>query len=247
VETGDGLLLVDSGIGLGAVTDPQAWLGSRLLSLNRPLLDQDETALRQVRLGYDPADVRHIVLTHLDRDHAGGIADFPHATIYVYAPELSAAQTRTTEREQSRYLSQLWAHQPRWVGHDLTGGGERWFGFGAVRPLPGLPEIALVPLAGHTRGHAGVAIDVSASGQQRWLLHAGDAYFFHAETDPHRPHCSPGLTLFQHLVQHERETRRRNQQRLRELVTGHGAQVTVFSAHDPIEFDRFTSAQALAR
>ncbi|WP_373317754.1 MBL fold metallo-hydrolase [Planotetraspora silvatica] len=28
-------------------------------------------------MGYDPADVRHIVVTHLDVDHCGGLPDFP--------------------------------------------------------------------------------------------------------------------------------------------------------------------------
>lgn len=110
VETGTGLAMVDTGIGMGAVADPQTWLGSRFLRLNRPLLDPQETALRQIiSLGHTAGDVQHIVLTHLDRDHAGGIADFPNAKVHVYGPELHAAQTRTTTREQSRYLSALWA------------------------------------------------------------------------------------------------------------------------------------------
>ncbi|WP_223281445.1 MBL fold metallo-hydrolase [Streptomyces antnestii] len=46
----------------------------------RPVLDTGETAVRQVAaLGYDIEDVRHIVLTHLDLDHAGGLRDFPPA------------------------------------------------------------------------------------------------------------------------------------------------------------------------
>ena len=53
-----------------------------------------------------------------------------------------------------------------------SGQGEPWFGFPAVRELEGLPlEILLVPLPGHTWGHAGVAVDTGAG----WLLHAGDA------------------------------------------------------------------------
>jgi glyoxylase-like metal-dependent hydrolase (beta-lactamase superfamily II) len=239
VETDTSLVLIDSGIGSHAATDPQTWLGRRFLRLNRPLLDPQETALHQVaRLGYDPGDIRHVVLTHLDRDHAGGIADFPHAQVHVYGPELRAAQAQATKREQSRYLSALWAHRPRWVTHDLAD-GERWYGFDAVRPLDGLSSrIALIPLTGHTRGHVGVAVDVSTADAPQWLLHAGDAYFHHGETDLAEPRCTPGLALFQHVVQHDDHTRRRNQQRLRELAATHGSEVTVFSAHDHTEYQR---------
>lgn len=117
-------------------------------------------------------------------------------------------------------------------------GGEQWFGFDAVRELAGLgPEILLVPLAGHTRGHAGVAVDTGDG----WLLNAGDSYFFHGELDAEAPHCPPGLAVFQSLMQAERRARLDNQRRLRELVAAHGSEITVFSAHDPVEF------RALAR
>jgi glyoxylase-like metal-dependent hydrolase (beta-lactamase superfamily II) len=208
------------------------------------VLDPDQTAVTQIRrLGFAPADVRHIVLTHLDRDHAGGIADFPHATIHVSTTELEAASARGTAREQARYLPHLWAHHPQWQGHDLARGGDRWHGFDAVRPLPAIPEVVLIPLPGHTRGHIGVAVDASTRpGEHHWLLHAGDAYFFHGETRPHRPHCSPGLAWFQHRVQHDRDIRRRNQQRLRDLAAD--SRVTVFSAHDPVEFDKLATVSA---
>ncbi|MEM6533336.1 MAG: MBL fold metallo-hydrolase [Myxococcota bacterium] len=40
------------------------------------------TALAQVReRGFNPSDVKGLVLTHLDFDHAGGIADFPGACV----------------------------------------------------------------------------------------------------------------------------------------------------------------------
>ncbi len=35
------------------------------------------------RLGYSINDVRHIILTHLDLDHAGGLHDFPNAAVHV--------------------------------------------------------------------------------------------------------------------------------------------------------------------
>src|SRR5262249_21625286 len=117
--------------------------------------------------------------------------------------------------------------------------GEPWFGFECVRQLSGLPpEILLVPLAGHTRGHCGVAID-TASG---WLLHAGDAYFFHGEIDPDAPRGTPGLELFQKLMQFDAVARLRNQVRLRTLAREHRHEVRVFSGHDAAEFERERAA-----
>lgn len=93
VETDSaGLVLVETGMGLGDVRDPDGTLGADWVAMAQPLLDEDETAIRQVaRLGYAPADVRHIILTHLDVDHCGGLPDFPRAEVHVLAAELAAA------------------------------------------------------------------------------------------------------------------------------------------------------------
>jgi hypothetical protein len=48
--------------------------------------------------------------------------------------------------------------------------GERWYEWPAIR-LPFAPEMWLVPLFGHTRGHCGVAIQMGSG----WLFHVGDA------------------------------------------------------------------------
>ena len=86
----------------------------------------------------------------------------------------------------------------------------------------------LIPLAGHTRGHAAVAV---ATGD-RWLLHCGDAYFHHGEVST-PPHCPPGLRLFQNLNNADRRRRLANQERLRELVARHGEEVDLLCSHDP--------------
>ena len=111
--------------------------------------------------------------------------------------------------------------------------GDKWFGFEAVRSLQGLPpEILLIPLQGHTPGHAGVAIQTS----QGWLLHAGDAYFHRDELNIHRPKCPLGLRLFQTLLATNYQTCLHNQQRLRQLIDEQGSFVQVFSAHDEVEW-----------
>jgi glyoxylase-like metal-dependent hydrolase (beta-lactamase superfamily II) len=237
IETDDGLVLVDSGLGLTDIRDPIGSLSPRFKRLTRPVLDPDETAVRQVaRLGYQPTDVRHIVLTHLDVDHAGGITDFPWATVHVHADEHDAAMRRATAGERRRYRPHHWAHNPNWATY-RGGDGEPWFGFEAIRQLDGLPpEIMLIPLAGHTRGHTAVAVDTGSG----WLLHAGDAYFFHGESEPAFPRSTPFLRLFQHMVQIDGPARLGNQARLRDLRAGHDDRVEIFSAHDPVELVRHT-------
>ena len=231
IETDRGLVLVDTGLGTGDVTDPDATLTRGWRRRSRPVLDIAETALHQVeRLGFAAADVRDVVLTHLDLDHGGGLRDFPDAQVHVLRTELEAALAARTGAERARYPHLQWSHGPRWAPHDPR--GEEWFGFQAVHDLPGLPpEILLVPLIGHTVGHTGVAVRDG----DRWLLHAGDAYFFHGEMRPDTPWCTPALRFVQNQVETVRGLRLVNQERLRELVRSHGDEVTVFNAHDPVQ------------
>lgn len=241
IEGRHGLTLVDTGLGTGDVSQPSR-LGALFNKVVRPRLLMEETALFQIReLGFDPRDVRHIVPTHLDLDHAGGLGDFPQAQVHVFAPELDAAQTRPSLGEKGRYVPAQWAHGPQWVTHEVA--GERWLGLEAMRALPDTDEeVLLVPLQGHTRGHCGVAVKTD----EGWLLHAGDAYFFHGEMDAD-PHCTLGLRLFQTIVQVNGQSRRANQQRLRELQQAHRDDLTVFCAHDPVELARLSARAAQRR
>jgi glyoxylase-like metal-dependent hydrolase (beta-lactamase superfamily II) len=233
IESSAGLVLVDSGIGTADVAEPERRLGRAFLASARPELDPERTALRQLeRLGYRASDVRHIALTHLDLDHAGGLADFPHAKVHVFRAEHEAATNRLTRNEVQRYRPHQWAHGVDWQLHDVAG-GERFYGFERVRAIVE-PEVLLLPSAGHSRGHAVVAV---AQGDG-WLVHAGDAYFHHDEVaDP--PRCPPGLALFQRLVAHDDAARQANQTRLRELKREAGGRVRVFSAHDEEELAAF--------
>jgi glyoxylase-like metal-dependent hydrolase (beta-lactamase superfamily II) len=229
VETAAGLVVVDTGIGLDDVRHPKERLGRAFLNMVRPDLDERITAVRQIEaLGYGARDVRHIVLTHLDVDHAGGLPDFPGAEVHVLHEEHAAAMARATWRERERYRPAQWAHGPKWHLHEPER-GERFLGFERVRAIVE-PEVLLLPAQGHTRGHAVVAI---ATGDT-WLLHAGDAYFHHDETtEP--PRCPPGLAFFQTAFAIDNAARLANQQRLRELKREGGGKVRVFCAHDEEE------------
>src|SRR5688572_31663681 len=111
VETEQGLVLVDTALGTEALTHPPLHTSAFFRRVFRPRMDVEQTALRQIEgLGFKAEDVRHIVLTHLDLDHAGGLPDFPHATVHVLADEHTAAMQKRAILEKERYVSSQWAH-----------------------------------------------------------------------------------------------------------------------------------------
>jgi glyoxylase-like metal-dependent hydrolase (beta-lactamase superfamily II) len=238
VEGADGLVLVDTGFGLDDMRNTRR-LGLPFDKLFRPQAREHETAIAQVRaLGFEPGDVRHIVATHLDVDHAGGLPDFPDAEVHVLGSELHAA-THPSLRERERYVAAHWAHGPHWVEHET--GGDDWLGFESVRILPGSDEeILLVPLIGHTRGHTGVAV----SHDSRWLLHCGDAYFNRGEMESPAS-CPPVLKAFQALNSIDNSARRQNRDRLRELVARRSDEVELFCSHDAETLARLQAASSL--
>ena len=233
IEGPDSLTLVDTGFGLEDVAEDGRRLGKPFVRMTGARLDPRETAYEQVKaMGHSPEDVRDIVLTHLDLDHAGGLADFPWARVHVHRAELDAAR-HPSARERMRYLPAQWEHDPAWVEHAAE--GDDWFGFASVRAVG--EDVLMVPLHGHTRGHSGVAVRRPEGG---WLLHAGDAYFSTGDKETPRA-CPPGLRAYQSGLAVDGRRRRENLARLQELHAAHGpggdGEVTVFCAHDLAELE----------
>lgn len=228
-ETEDGLLLVDSGFGTRDIADPSRLGPAR--HLLRAALDPAETALRQIEgLGLDPADVRHIVLTHLDLDHVGGISDFPDAMIHTTAVEHRAAMVAPSRREARRYRPVQWSHGPRLRTYaDAT---TEWQGLAAGWSIEGVgDDVALLPMPGHSRGHAAVGVRTEGG----LLVHAGDAVFDAASIGATGPDGRPlpprrALRAFEQVVAHDRGEVARNHARLAAMRDVPG--VTVFGAHD---------------
>ncbi len=238
-----GLVLVDTGYGLRDVAHPFPHRISRpFAAMLNIRLREEETAARQIEaLGFSRRDVRHIVITHLDFDHAGGIEDFPEARVHLTRTELDtfhAARRGFVMHERYRPAQVDEVREWRTYRAD----GEPWFGFSAVRQMEGLPpEILLIPLRGHTYGHAGVAIDTGGG----WLLHAGDAYFFRDEVRRPDRRCTPGLRAYQTLMEVDRKARLDNQARLRALSLDAAAEVRMICAHDVVEYEMCASGRPL--
>jgi glyoxylase-like metal-dependent hydrolase (beta-lactamase superfamily II) len=235
LELNDRLVLVDTGYGLRDVADPYSRLNRLFLFMMSPDFRAEMTAVRQIEaLGFNPRDVRDIVLTHLDFDHAGGLDDFPGAAVHMLDSELHSASRQRTFLDRMRYRPQQWGTRSNW--RTYTADGDSWRGFECVREIGSLPpEILMLPTRGHTFGHAAIAV---ADGPQ-WLVYAGDAYFYHAEMDPERPYCTPGLRFYQWMMEKDRRARLQNQRRLREIKLE--PDIKLFCAHDVKEFETLSS------
>ncbi|MFD7841732.1 MBL fold metallo-hydrolase [Nocardia sp. NPDC059764] len=230
IETAEGLVLVDSGFGLLDIADPVGRVGVERM-LIRPVLDPSETAVHQIRaLGFEPEDVRHVIATHLDSDHIGGLADFPHATLHLTAAE-ALAMRRPTEGDRLRFNSMLWEHDPTIVEYRPE--GESWRGFTA-QELTGIsPGIVMIPMPGHTRGHTAIAVDAG----HRWVMHCGDAFLHSGTVDGRSP--VPGmLAAAENMLAHDRELVQDNHARLADLYRSSGPDLLMVCSHDPGMFEQ---------
>lgn len=168
IEHPEGLILIDTGQN-AHVNDPgylprtSPYYRRGLRSRIRP---EEEIGPRMRALGFDPADVRWTILTHLHLDHDGGLAHVMDSEIIVTATEYERA--RGLAGRARGYLPHRWpdGFDPRRVTLP-----ERPYG-----PFPNSLElvsgVVLVATAGHTPGHMSVVLE----GEPR-LFFAGDAAY----------------------------------------------------------------------
>ncbi len=225
VETDNGLVLVDTGFGTRDCDDHKRIGPFR--HMLRAVFDHDETAGRQVeRLGYSREDVRHIVITHFDMDHIGGISDFPDAQIHATSAEILGAVRNPTFRERMRFRPVQWSHGPKLVEH--TPDGEKWRGFAAAKELTEIsPGIVLISLPGHTRGHACIAVDAG----HRWVFHAGDS-FYNSGTIDGKTEVPRMVKIYEPLLAFDRKRVLDNHARLAELYSRQEPDLLIVCAHD---------------
>ena len=104
-----------------------------------------------------------------------------------------------------------------------------------------LPGITMIPMPGHTRGLAAVAVD---AGERGLLIHAGDAVFDASSYSDTSPSGAPlakigTIRAFEKVIAVDRKAIQGNHETLARLQREDG--VTVIPAHDKRIFDDLTA------
>jgi glyoxylase-like metal-dependent hydrolase (beta-lactamase superfamily II) len=227
LKENDKLILIDTGIGLLDTRNPVERIGQQLIDIVGYRFDENLTAVRQIEnLGFNPEHVTDCVISHLDNDHIGGLADFPKATVHVGIEEYENFNSGNP-----RYLKTPLLHNPVikvYGKSDLN-----WFGFEARRINANIEtEILLIPLFGHSLGHCGIAIKK----KDGWLFYIADAYYLRIElTDRNHP-----VNELARMRADDNDLRIKSVDKLRDLVNKH-PEVEIFGYHDIEEFMLYKS------
>ncbi|WP_316803678.1 MBL fold metallo-hydrolase [Pedobacter nototheniae] len=216
------LLLIDTGIGLLDVQKPLERIGQPLIDLVGYHFEAHQTAVKQIEnLGLDAKNVTDCIISHLDNDHIGGLADFPEATVHVAIEELENFLA-----ENPRYLKTPLSHRPSLKTYKKSDAD--WFGLEARKVHTDFTaEIFLIPLFGHTLGHCGIAL----KNQDKWLFYVADAYYMRIElSDDQHP-----VNELAKMRADDNDLRLKTLNKIRNLVNKH-PEIEVFSYHDIEEF-----------
>lgn len=223
----DRMALIDTGIGLLDSQLPEERIGHELVKITGYQFDENQTAVRQIeRLGLNPEHVGDCIISHLDNDHIGGLADFPHATVHVSREEYENYMSGNP-----RYLKIPLQHNPTIKTYGTS--DRLWFGFEARKVVIALDvELLLIPLPGHTLGHCGIAI----KNDDKWLFYVADAYYLREElSDMDHP-----VHELAEMRADDNKLRIDTLEKIRRLMQDH-PEIEIFGYHDISEFEHYNS------
>lgn len=225
IKEGERLVLVDTGIGLLDTLYPTERIGKELVEMVGYSFDEDMTAIRQIeKLGFDPSAVTDCIVSHLDNDHIGGLADFPNATVHVGEEEYESYLAGNR-----RYLTTPLSHKPTIKAYGKS--DFLWHGLEARKiDIDMKLSLYLVPFFGHTIGHCGVAIE----SQEIQLLYVADAYYMRVELiDQTHP-----VNNLAKMRAEDNNQRLDSLEKIRRFIAHH-SDIKVFGYHDIEEFNDF--------
>jgi N-acyl homoserine lactone hydrolase len=168
-----GPILVDTGISPEQAEHTAYYRGSimeHVMDVDEYDLPAAQTMTAQLaRLGYQPSDVRGVIVTHFHEDHIGSLNLFGHAPVYLGKDEYDARGEKVFGLIPLAYPPSI-ASIKDW--HPIEFTGPSVGGFDGSADLFGNGTVIALPTPGHSPGSTSVLV----RGERDFLL-TGDAMY----------------------------------------------------------------------
>lgn len=167
-----GPLLVDTGIGRpqtekGYYSPRKGGVAGLIWKESDNYLPAEQELVTQLRrLGVEPAEIRHVIMTHLHEDHVGELNRFSHATVHL-------SRVEWEDRSRMGYEPSYEAIK-EWNIFEFDSG--RFHAFAASKDLFGDGTVILAPTYGHSFGHTSLFLQM---GEYPLCLAADALYTLH--------------------------------------------------------------------
>lgn len=217
LEHPKGLTLVDTGYGPRVTQGPRSFALRAYATAFRPRLVEGPKEVLH-RMGYEPDDVKRIIVTHFHADHVAALRDFPKAELLAHGPtaaHVKAARPRQTLRHA--VFTELLPDQLDVTDVTALPKVPAPMGLGTGYDLFGDGQILAIDLPGHAEGHFGLCLPDQS------LLYACDVQWTPGGLTSAEP-------LLGRIASHDRAAARQSTARVAAFAEA-GGQVVL--CHDP--------------
>ena len=182
IERANDLVLFDTGIGTRIEEEmrPPIYWGNLFFHrcVMRTRFDPEHDALvhQLSRLGFQPSDVKNVIISHLHWDHAGGMRDFPNARYIINRKEWDFAAGLTgAPHFKNAYIKEQFCCAGLDIELINTDARKPFKNFSASYDLFGDGSMVLVDLPGHSPGLMGMFLTMPSG---RRFLFSADTFYF---------------------------------------------------------------------
>jgi len=182
IERDNDLVLFDTGIGtrIDQEMRPLIYWGNlffhRCIMRTQFMPQRDALMHRLPRLGFQPSDVKNVIISHLHWDHAGGMRDFPNAHFIVNGKEWNfATQLAGVQLYKNAFIKEQFCESGLDIELMETDLSKPFLNFPASHDIFGDGSMVLVDLPGHSPGLMGLYVTMPSG---RRFLFSADTFYF---------------------------------------------------------------------